>query len=75
MKLVKYTGEQAAKLERERTEWMARYIEWNELGFAPEAKLALGYVRRIRQELESLVTSEQRVSNGPHGRSYSWRKG
>ena len=40
-----------AKLEHERLYWVARYIEWNERGFDPEAKIALGYVRKLREEL------------------------
>lgn len=39
------------RLEHERTEWVARYIEWSVAGFDGEARLAIENVRIIRRRL------------------------
>ncbi len=38
-------------LERERVEWVARYIEWSVAGWDGEARLAIANVRIIRRRL------------------------
>lgn len=43
------------RLERERTEWVARYIEWSVAGFDGEARLAIANVRVIRRRLASAL--------------------
>jgi hypothetical protein len=39
------------RLDRERVEWTARYIEWHGLGLLPEARLALENLRAARAGL------------------------
>ena len=39
------------RLDRERVEWTARYIEWHGLGLLPEARLALENLRAARASL------------------------
>lgn len=41
------------KLEADRLKWIGCFIEWNELGFEPEAKFALENVRGIRRAIDA----------------------
>jgi hypothetical protein len=39
------------RLENNRTEWMARYIEWQSIGCAQEARVAFGHLVAVRRQI------------------------
>jgi hypothetical protein len=45
------------RLERERCDWIMRYIEWHTRDFLPEARVALENLRVIRWHLRRAILS------------------
>lgn len=43
------------RLERERCDWIMRYIEWHAIDFLPEARLAQANLQTIRRHLRRAI--------------------